>query len=474
MANITDAEIIELETLITVQTRFDFLKQSSEKTNPNYKFLQEAVNAQSWEFDDNGKPQLVAGYAGCILEGSSRSGKTWSGVDLIIWLCAIKHAKEGCTINIYRETYNEFKDTLYDDFSRRLDYYDLPNKFKNAQEVKSFKIGNSKISFLGDGKHGGGCDYAFFNEAMMISQSVFDQVEMRCRKFWWMDYNPSFTEHWVFDSVANRKDVGFIRTTFKDNLDYISAGELNKILSYEPWKEDSYYVDEYGILMYQGVEIDEAHQPPQHEDNTESGTADESMWCIYGLGLRGAMKGLIFSRVRYIEQWPEGLAHTYGMDFGFTADPTCLVKYGQEGKNIYLELLLHQPIDNVEDLDEILTALGISKYVPITADSSDRYVSEKKGAVYMVRGLFEEGWEISKVSKTKNVMYWLMDMKGYMVHIIINDLSHHAKKEQQNYKFKEINGIMINQPNDKFNHFWDGGRYAHMAHDSNNFETVWN
>lgn len=474
MASITDAEIIELETLLQIQERFDFLKVPCDKTNPNYKFLQASVESQVWAFDSDGKPFLTSGYAGCILEGSSRSGKTWSGVDLIIWLCAIKHEDEGCTINIYRETYNEFKDTLYEDFSRRLDYYGLPNKFKDAQEVKSFRIGKSKISFLGDGKHGGGCDYAFFNEAMMISKSVFDQVEMRCRKFWWMDYNPSFTHHWVFENVEGRKDVGFLRTTFKDNLDHIAPNELNKILSYEPWEPDTYYVDEHGILMYQGEEVEERHQPPLHLDNNESGTADESMWKIYGLGLRGAMKGAILSRVKYIESWPSHLPFTYGLDFGFTNDPTALVRYAEEGENIYVELLIYTPIDNSEDLNDVLVALGVSKHDPITADCADRYLKSGKEAVYMVSDLFELDWEISKVVKSKRIVYWLTKLKKRVIHVIINDLSHKYKIEQQNYKWKEVNGILINQPIDGFDHAITATRYAMMSHSINNLESSWN
>ena len=474
MASITDAEIIELETLTQIQDNFDFLREPTEKTNPNYKFLKASIEQQEWGFDEKNKPKLLAGYAGCILEGSSRSGKTWSGIDIIIWLCCIVHEKEGCTINIYRETYNEFKGTLYDDFKRRLDDFGLPNKFKDTDEIKSFRIGNSKISFLGDGKHGGGCDYAFFNEAMMIDKHVFDQVEMRCRKFWWMDYNPSFTHHWVFTNVENRKDVGFLRTTFKDNMDYITPNELNKILGYEPWEPDTYYVDEYGILMYEGEEIDEKHQPPEHVENTESGTADESMWCIYGLGLRGAMKGVILTRVKYIDEWPSHLPPAYGLDFGFTADPTALDKYGREGNNVYIEVLIYEPIDNAPDLDLMLTAVGVSKDDPITADSADRYVKSGKDATYMVRELFDLGWEISKVSKTKNIVYWLNKFKGCTIHVVKNHLSHYFKTEQQNYKWKEINGIMINQPIDGFDHAITAGRYAHMAHETNTIETTWN
>jgi len=466
--SLTDAEILELEKLFEerdVDRRIHSLENFNELTSPNYKLLHDSVNGQEWGYDEDNKPKLINGVVGVVLEGSSRSTKTFGGVFFIMYLCLIRHKEDGCTINIYRETYNEFKTTLYDDFKRVLNMFKLPNKFMDNDEVKNFKIGKSKIHFLGDGKHGGGCDYAFFNEAMMIKQSVFDQVEMRCRKFWWMDYNPSFTQHWVFDSVTTRPDVAFLRTTYKDNP-FISPTELNKIRGYEPWQTGSYEVTEQGELLYRGEPISETNQPPPHIENIENGTADEFMHKCYGLGLRGAMKGVIFPQITWIDEFPD-LAYHYGLDFGFVSDPCAFGKYAREGRNIYLEPLIYQAIPTAQELDATLTALGVSKYVPITADSSDKYVSEKKGTTLMVRELFDLGWEISKVSKTKNVMYWLLDMKNYKIHIVKNHLHKEVKREVENYIFKEVNGIQINQPIDKFNHFWDQARYAHMSHSSN-------
>ena len=471
---ISDSEIIELEQLLLDRDKSNRLKSLTEfndKTSINYISLFNAINDQKFGRDENNKPALIDGYAGFVLEGSSRSSKTWASCFIIIYLGLIKHKDDGCTINVYRETYNEFKGTLYEDFKRILTLFNLPNKFDTAEEIKSFRIGKSKVTFHGDGKHGGGCDYAFFNEAMMIKESVFNQVKIRCRKFWWMDYNPSFTQHWVFDKVLKRKDVGFLRTTFKDNP-FISATELNEILGYEPWESNSYTV-EHGVIVYDGEPVDDTHQPPPHTINKENGTADEFMWKVYGLGLRGSMKGQIFKLVTYIDKFPNDIAPTYGLDFGFTSDPSALVKYGQQGRNIYLELLLYTPTETADMLDAALTAIGISKYDPITADSSDKYVSERKGTTQMVRELFDKGWEISKVSKTKSIMYWLLDMRDYKIHIVKSGLIDKFQTEVENYTFKEVNGILINQPIDKFNHAFDSARYAHMSHDINNLTVGW-
>lgn len=462
---LTDKEIDELEHLLRLQGidgLMDGLTVFNDKTNPNYKVLHDTISGK------------VPGYSGCVLEGSSRSGKTWSAVDIIIWLCT--EVETNCTINIYRQTYNEFKTTLYDDFKRRLDDFGLPNKFHNAEDVKSFKIGDNKIFFLGCDKvgtaHGGGCDYAFFNEMMHIPKAVFKQSVMRCRKFWWGDYNPSYTDHWVFDSVVTRSDVAFLRTTFIDNP-YISDKERVEILASEPWLPGSYEVED-GQLFYNYEPVTETNLPPPHPTNVENGTADDFHWKVYGLGLRGAMKGVIFNNITWIDEFPD-IAHTYGNDFGFTADPNAFGKYAEDENNIWVELLIYQPIETPEELASTFEALGVDKDLPIACDSSDKYTGENKGTVEMVRGLQDLGYtEAFKISKTNSIMYWILSMKKKKIHVVKNHLWGHVKKERENYKFKEVNGILINQPVDKWNHFWDMTRYNHIAHNTrSDIEVSW-
>ncbi|EJL66302.1 hypothetical protein [Flavobacterium sp. CF136] len=473
---ITDAEILELEYLLK-ERDIDILKKglnNPKDKNVNYDFLHSAILEQNY----NERGELISGFRGCALEGSSRSGKTWSGVDIIIWLCLNVHQNDSCTINIYRETYNEFKTTLYDDFKRRLDDFDLPNPFHKAKEIKSFRIGKSTIFFLGDGKHGGGCDYAFYNEVMFLRQHVFDQSEMRCRKFWWADYNPSVTEHWFFDSVLSRPDVGFLRTTYLDNIKHISSGEKNKILSYEPWLPDSYFVEDSEIYCFNSstskVEIvSKTNQPPPHPENIQNGTSDEFMWKVYGLGLRGAMKGVIFNHVTWIDTFPD-IAHIYTNDFGFTTDPNSLNRYAEDEFNIWIEPLCYEPIETSSELAEVLIAHGVKKNTDeysndgdiVICDSSDKYTGENKGTVEMVSALKKDLFNASKVSKTKSIMFWLNSMKAKKIHIVKNHLYKQVKKEKENYRMKEVNGIAINQPIDSFNHIWDSSRYGHMAHNT--------
>lgn len=394
------------------------------KINPNLKHLHQSEKK---------------GYRGVILNGSSRSGKTFSSIHYIIKLCATH--KNLLTINIIKETYNSFKTTLYDDFNRILPEFGLYSPFLDKKEVDSFKILGHKINLLGADKpskfHGASCDYAYYNEMLDVSNDVFDQQEMRCRKFWWGDFNPKMTQHWVFDKVVNRPDVSSLTTTWKDNP-YITIAEKSKILSYEPTKK-----------------------------NIDAGTADDYKWKVYGLGIGTPPEGLIFKHINYITEWPIDIAPVHGMDFGFTVDPSALLKVGENKTDIFLELLMYQPTETSSEIDEYAKERGINKHIPCSADSSDKYTGENKGTVEMVKELKKKGWNIRKVKKTKSIMFWLGKMKEKRINVVINDLSKHIKTEQQNYRLKEINGIKINQPIDGFDHAFSGGRYGFMSLNEN-------
>jgi len=454
---LTDAEIIELETLLKIEG----LAVIDDETNRNFALLQNYITSQKYSAEG----ELLDGKRGAGLEGSSRSGKTWSSVDIIIYICL--HIETNCVINIVKETYNEFKTTLYNDFKQRMEYFGLPHPFDN-QEVKSFRIGKNKINFIGADKankfHGAQCDYLWLNEPLGIIKAVFDQAEMRCKKFWWFDYNPSVTEHFIFNSILTRPDIGFLRTTFLDNPK-LSIQERNKILSYEPWLPGSYQVLD-NLIMYRGKEVGKDNYPPPHPNNIDNGTADEFMWKVYGLGLRGSMRGVIFPLINWIDEFPSHISHIHANDFGFTTDPNALVKYAEDTTNIYIELLSYEPIETPDALASYFDTIGIDKKLPLPCDSADKYTGQQ-GTVEMVTGLRKLGYfNAFKISKTKTVMFWLNSMKTKRIHIVRNHLYKHAKVEAENYRIREINGTPINEPLDQFNHMWDAARYGHIAYNN--------
>src|SRR6478609_4702107 len=336
---------------------------------------------------------------GVSLEGSSRSMKTWSSVDFIIYLCS--KIETNCTINIIKETYSSFKTTLYDDFNRRLPDYGIASPFASKQEVSTFKLWGNKINLLGADSetvlHGVSSDYTYYNEILDISKQAFDQTEMRCRKMWWCDYNPKYVEHWVYDSINNRPDVAWLKTTFQDNP-FLSKPERNKILSYEPWHPDD-------------RDVQDITKRRPHPTNIVNGTADVYMWNVYGLGLRSAPEGLVFQYVEWIQSFPSSCEHIYfGMDFG-SVDPTAIVKVGVNGLNMYIELLYYKPTPSASEVvDAAKKFIGAGE---CWADSAE------PGLIGDCRNLGKV--RVLAVSKFANsINYGISVIKKFKIHIVDN------------------------------------------------------
>ena len=405
-------------------------------------------------------------------EGGTRSSKTWDTFHFIYTFCDHNRNQDN-DIYILRDTLTNCRDKTFKDFKKCMKVRGADLKYSAAGQKPYVNIFGNHVHFQGldkeDNSEGYPSDLIFVNEALETLKKPVMDIVMRCRKCVIMDWNPKYTKHWCFD-LEHREDTTFTHTTLEDNK-HVQRSIVKEVKGYEPWIPGTYYV-ENNTIMFDGYPVSETNQPPPNMVNIEAQTADEFRWKVYGLGLRGAMKGIIFNNVEWIDEFPD-LGHTYGLDFGFVVDPLAFGRYGRIGNNIYLEPLLYTPISSVVVLDETLKALNISKRDPITADSSDKYTSEKKGTVQMVRDTQDLGWEIHKVSKTKGVMFWISDMKNYKIHIVKNHLYEEMKTEQENYTMKEINGIQINQPNDAYNHFWDCFRYAHMEYSRNTTQINW-
>lgn len=363
---------------------------------------------------------------GVILEGSSRSGKTISSVDFSIYIGA--RIGQGYTINILKETYNSFKTTLYDDFKKRMTDFGVEHPFDRSKEVVTFDILGNKVNLIGADKaskaHGMSCDYLYCNEMLDIEKDFFDQSEMRCRRFWWGDYNPKVTSHWIYDKVIPRDDVAFLHTTFKDNP-FISDTEKAKILSYE-----------------------------DTESNRRQGTVDVYKWKVYGEGLRAAMEGLVHPNVTWISDYEwEVMTFGYdeevwGLDFGYTCDPSALVQIRVKANKMFLRKRLYIPTPDSSILSDYLDKI-LPEDCVVWADSADPG---------MISDLKVRGFPVYAINKFRGAINYGNGLINKFDVYIVRDED--FRKEQENYKYKEINGIALNEPEDKWNHLWDASRYG--------------
>ena len=389
----------------------------------NLEFL---LNEFSFEKANNSIKQ------GFVLEGGSGSGKTYDIINFLLIYCQTNYNKNK-DILIFRETFADLRKTVLKDFEKILRAYNLfdDDSFHRSAPVCYSFMGN-KIFFTGldsVGSHGERHDVIWGNEGMELNHEAWKQLNQRCNEVFITDYNPSYTNHWIYDSLITRPDTKFFRSTLLQNY-FLPEGQRKEILSYEPTAE-----------------------------NIKNGTADDYMWKVYGLGLRSAPKGAIFPHVNWIEKMPEG-NYFYGLDFGFSNDPTALTKICLQGNDLFVELLIYEPIDSATVLADAIRNCGITNEM-ITADTSDRY-----NDVEMCKDLRNLGLNIKKTSKAKGLLHRIGLLKKHKINIVYNL---NAKREQENYKWREVNGINVNEPIDKFNHFWDSLGYGYMGNLTNTF-----
>ena len=369
---------------------------------------------------------------GFVLEGGSGSGKTYDIINFLLIYCQTNYNKNK-DILIFRETFADLRKTVLKDFEKILRAYNLfeDDSFHRSAPVCYSFMGN-KIYFTGldsVGSHGERHDIIWGNEGMELNHDAWKQLNQRCNEVFITDYNPSYTNHWIYDSLITRPDTKFFRSTLLQNY-FLPEGQRKEILSYEPTAE-----------------------------NIKNGTADDYMWKVYGLGLRSAPKGAIFPHVNWIEKMPEG-NYFYGLDYGFTNDPTALTKICLQGNDLFVELLVYEPIDSAIVLADAIRNCGITTEM-ITADTSDKY-----NDVEMCKDLRNLGLNIKKTSKAKGILHRIGLLKKHKINIVYNL---NAKREQENYKWREVNGINVNEPIDKFNHFWDSLGYGYMGNLTNTF-----
>jgi phage terminase large subunit len=226
-----------------------------------------------------------------------------------------------------------------------------------------------------------------------------------------LDFNPSDEYHWIYDKLITRDDCAFFRTTYLDN----------------PFIEDSIR-----------KEIERLRD------------TDEQYWQIYGLGERSASRSTIFNYAEVNQIPVDANLIAYGMDFGYTNDPTTLVSVYTQGHNLYIKEHLYRTQMNTNDIS---TFLKDEKLLgnPIYADSAEpRLIAE----------LRRMGHNIFPSLKGKDSINAGIDLlKRYKIHILAS--SSNAISEFRNYKWKEDrSGALVNIPEDKHNHIIDPCRYA--------------
>lgn len=385
-----------------------------------------------------------------IMQGSSRSGKTYAAIQLLCLLALRTPHK--LSILIVRKHWTDITNSVLRDFEEILTTLTAWNRSNYNGSEHIYRLGQSIFTFIGlDSKDGEAkakgvkSDIAFINECDQIEEKVIDQIMLRNTTMIIFDFNPNVSDkHWIYTKIENQVDRNGNRvserfiSTFRDNPAIVGTPQEDTILSYQPTPE-----------------------------NIKRGTADATFWRIYGCGEQALVEGLVYPEDKYttLSEWPRDVGIiAYGLDFGFTNDPTGMTAIGYgtgpfKG-NLYVDEIFHKvglitrssPQNEKQgSIEDELKSHNISKEIPIYCDSSDpKAISELKligyNALPVIKGAGSIMSGINTVSRFK--MY-------------ITNSSTNLLKELANYKWRtDRNGRSLNEPVDRWNHLCDSLRYS--------------
>ena len=154
-----------------------------------------------------------------LLQGGTRSGKTFSVIYYIIWLCK-ENRSAGIEIDIVRDTFTALKATAWKDFKQVLIEHGLYNSEDHNKTDHIYNLFGNYISYYGADNphkiHGRSRDLLWVNEAHQFPQETVDQLFPRTRHRIICDYNPAIgDDHWL-DELIDTKNLP--RYTFCKNF----------------------------------------------------------------------------------------------------------------------------------------------------------------------------------------------------------------------------------------------------------------
>jgi phage terminase large subunit len=296
-----------------------------------------------------------------------------------------------------------------------------PENFNKSSLVYTFSNGAYIEFFSADAEsklRGARRDVLFVNECNNITWEAYYQLAIRTRRFIYLDYNP-VSEFWVDTELINDSDTDFVVLTYKDN----EALDLSIIKEIEKAKEKAL-----------------------------TSTYWANWWSVYGLGNIGSLQGTVFENWAQCDSIPnEAEFIAYGMDFGFTNDPSTLIAVYRYNGELYINELIYQTKLTNSDLIARLKELGIKSHEMIVADSAEpKSIEDLRRAQFRVEGAKKGADSIRNSIDT---------LQAFKLNVTKSSIN--LVKELRNYKWVTDNdGKHTSQPIDSYNHAIDAIRYV--------------
>ena len=352
-----------------------------------------------------------------IIQGGTSSSKTISILIILIDLCAKNKMLE---VSVVSESVPHLKKGALKDFLKIMKATGrfIEGNYNISDRKYTFANGSYMEFFSPESILGARRDILFVNECNHISFEDFHQLSIRTKTKIYLDYNPA-SEFWVQTEIEKDDDAEKIILTYKDNeaLDDRIVKEIEKA-----------------------------------KDRANESEYWRNWWQVYGLGLQGTIEGVIFGKFSPVNEFPKDCKWIiYGMDFGYTNDPTTVVKIGLANGELFFEEMIYQTGLTNKDISAKLHELNIS-HSEIIADSAEPKSIEE---------LRRMGWNIRGAVKGADSIKNGIDLiKQYKINIVNNSTNLIKEWRSYSYKFDKATNKFINVPEDYNNHAIDAIRYG--------------
>jgi phage terminase large subunit len=357
---------------------------------------------------------------GTITHNSSKT------VSIIQYLLTEMMQTNNLKIVIGVETLASSKSGLILDIEKWIHKFGLVDDINVNQSTHTYKLTttNSKLIIIPADKpskwFGLEADIFWFNEATHIQKEIFEQAQMRLpdrkdyRCKFILDFNPTNPFSWVRE-LENSNPPGGLTTfvsTYKDNP-FLGKDQVALI---ESWKDTNY-----------------------------------NKWLVYGQGEYGEVQGSIFKNWKVVDSFPD-VSYTLGLDWGFTNDPTAIIKVGIYNSELYVQQVMYERGQTNSDIIHFLRDNNLAD-CEIIADSA-----EPKSIEEFKRGKIRKIFPCKK--GPDSILNGIDIMMRYKINIV--KPSQALIDEFTNYIWKKdkIKGEFTNVPSDGWNHGIDSIRYV--------------
>lgn len=367
--------------------------------------------------------------------GGAGSGKSFSQTQHEIIKCLQKHEK----LLVIRKVASTLKDSVISLFTSILNSWGLQDYYTENKATQFIKFANcSEILFKGMDdpekiKSIAGITRIWIEEASELTQADFSQLNLRLRGKEGLQltltFNPIDEEHWIksyfFDNPTVNEKTNIIRTTYKDNK----------------------FIDEAYKAELEGYQF-----------------IDKNYYKIYALGEWGGItEGRIFPIWEQIDSFPEIDGFWYGLDFGYSNDPTAIVKTIKWRERTYFDEICYQTGMTNGDIANLFKSIGYFGEL-IICDSAEPKSIEELRRLGLNAVLADKG--------QGSIMAGIDYLKRQK--ILVSKRSLNIIKENRYYQWtQDKNGKWLPKPKDFMNHIIDACRYAYSLGDfANNNQSL--